>query len=122
MFDRVLTVLCVLGLLLVVYCISHWVLFAVVYELVVLFLVPAFSLVSRSYKKSWALSLLLATSCVTGGLLFVLCCSDVVTRVGAASDNSSATSTLLLVQLVAAAKTPTTPFLFWLPEVHVEAT
>lgn len=86
------------------------------YELSLLTVITPFTTEGRSYRKSYALLILLALSLLSTSLFVRALHSS--TQANLPLPTATDTLCLLLALLI---KTPTYPFSLWLPEAHVEA-
>lgn len=94
--------------------------FYLLYELASLLVLPVLLTSSRSIRKGYALTSLLHVN-LLGLLSFIaVLTTEIATTASAIADHQRWSLLTLLLLTIIAAKTPTYPLTFWLPEAHVE--
>lgn len=117
--DRVVVLANVVGFVVLVWYSCDVAVFYLGYEVLSLLIVPVLLSSSRSVRRGYALTCLYAVNMI--GLLSFLLLSAVELSVPLAGlDLSRSSASGLLLAILVAAKAPSYPLSFWLPEAHVE--
>lgn len=117
--DRVVVLANVLGFIVLVWYSCDLAVFYLGYEVLSLLIIPVLLSSSRSVRRGYALTCLYVVNMV--GLLSFLLLSAMELSVPVAGlDLSRASVAGVLLAVLVAAKSPSYPLSFWLPEAHVE--